>query len=88
MQKNQQKNNKTLYVPYSLLVVCFSFIILTNGHTMFIIINNPGEMQFTSPKNGILETKYNQIYKKVNVLKSFWVEFGQFFPLNSGRGIY
>ena len=42
------------------------------------------ELQFTSPKNGILETKYNQIYKMISVLKSFWVAFGQLFPLIVG----
>ena len=46
-----------------------------NYHTIFILINTLGVLQFTNPKNNILE-----IYKKFNGLKPFWVALSHIFP--------
>ena len=54
--------------------------------TVFILISAPGALQFTSPKNDVLETKCGQIYKKFSVLKPFWMTFGNLLPIKSGRG--
>ena len=47
-----------------------------------------GVLQFTCPKNDVIETKCGQIYKTFNVLKSFWVAFGHFFPNKKLEGVF
>ena len=56
--------------------------------TVFILINAPGALQFKSPKNDVLKTKYGQKYQNFNVLKSFNMAFCHLFPIKCGRGIY
>ena len=55
-------------------------------HTIFILINAPGALQFGSLKNDLLETKCGQIYKNFNVLKPFCMSFSHFFQIKIGRG--
>ena len=52
-----------------------------------ILINALGALQFWSPKNYILETKYGKMYQNFNILKPFYTAFGHLFPMKkSGRG--
>ena len=49
--------------------------VLINTSTVFILINAPVALQFRSPINDILMTKYGQIYQTFNVLKPFYMAF-------------
>ena len=61
--------------------VCF-------GNINYLIYSNkcPGALQFRSPINDILETKYGQLQQNFNVLKPFYIGFSHRFPIKSGRG--
>ena len=49
--------------------------VLINTSTVFILINAPVALQFRSPVNDILMTKYGQICQTFNVLKTFYMAF-------------
>ena len=44
--------------------------------TVFVLINAQVAQHFTSPKNDVLWTKYEQTYKNVSVLEPILMTFG------------
>ena len=58
-------------------------------HTVFILINAPGALQFMRAYNVIHETKFGQIYKHfVSCPRAILCGNCPPFPMKSRRGIY